>query len=140
MDIQKKRQALIRSGILADTRAVGKTRKLARLRGFPLPSLGHRWPMARPTQPGPIPREPGAFPCPPSGPCAPPLHMELGEPLSISQVAELIGCSPWTVRQALIRRGIPHFRFTASGRLIFYRDQIIRWIEDQQQQGGQKTK
>ena len=32
----------------------------------------------------------------------------------------MIGCSPWTVRQTLIPRGLPHFRFKASGRLIFY--------------------
>ena len=57
------------------------------------------------------------------------------DPLSIDQVARLIGCSPWTVRQTLIPRGLPHFRFKASGRLIFYRDQVIRWIEKQQQGG-----
>jgi hypothetical protein len=53
-------------------------------------------------------------------------------------VAALIGCSPWTVRQTLIPRGLPHFRFKANGRLIFYRDQVIRWIENQQ--GGPTTK
>jgi hypothetical protein len=63
--------------------------------------------------------------------------LELGPPLSIIEVAELIGCSPWSVRQTLIPRGLPHFRFTANGRLIFYRDQIIRWIEFQQQGGNQ---
>ena len=62
--------------------------------------------------------------------------LELGEPLNVKQVAELIGCSPWTVRQTLIPRGLPHFRFKANGRLIFYRDQVIRWIE--KQQGGQQ--
>ena len=62
----------------------------------------------------------------------------LGPPLSIREVAELIGCSPWTVRQTLIPRGLPHFRFKASGRLTFYRDQVIRWIESQQQKGGLK--
>jgi hypothetical protein len=60
---------------------------------------------------------------------------ELGAPLNVSETAELIGCSPWTVRQTLIPRGLPHFRFKASGRLIFYRDQVIRWIEKQQQGG-----
>jgi hypothetical protein len=64
--------------------------------------------------------------------------MDLGPPLSIRQVAALIGCSPWTVRQTLVPRGIPFFRSAASGRLIFYRDQVIRWIE--QQQGGKTTK
>jgi len=60
--------------------------------------------------------------------------IELGEPLSVYDAARLIGCSPWTVRQTLIPRGLPHFRFKANGRLIFYRDQIIRWIE--KHQGG----
>jgi hypothetical protein len=54
-------------------------------------------------------------------------------------VAELIGCSPWTVRQTLIPRGLPHFRFAASGKLIFYTGQVTRWIESQQQ-GGTTTK
>jgi len=66
--------------------------------------------------------------------------MELGPPLSIHKVAELIGCSPWTVRQTLIPRGLPFFRSTASGRLIFYTDQVIRWIESQQRKGGIATK
>jgi hypothetical protein len=54
--------------------------------------------------------------------------------LFIAQVAELIGCSPWTVRQKLIPRGLPHFRSGASGRLIFYEVQVVRWIE--KMQGG----
>jgi hypothetical protein len=63
----------------------------------------------------------------------------LGIPLNITEVARLIGCSPWTVRQTLIPRGLPHFRFKASGRLTFYQSQVIRWIEFQQQ-GGKTTK
>jgi hypothetical protein len=58
----------------------------------------------------------------------------LGRPLSIAQVAALIGISPWTVRQKLLPRGLPHFRSGASGRLIFYEVQVVRWIE--KQQGG----
>ncbi len=57
---------------------------------------------------------------------------ELGTPLDIGQVARIIGCSEWTVRQTLIPRGLPYFRFTPLGRLVFYEDQIIRWIEKQQ--------
>jgi hypothetical protein len=72
-------------------------------------------------------REQGSIHCP--------FGSELGTPLNVSETAELIGCSPWTVRQTLIPRGLPHFRFKASGRLIFYRDQVIRWIEKQQQGG-----
>jgi len=59
--------------------------------------------------------------------------------MSISEVARMIGCSPWSVRQTLIPQGLPHLRFKANGRLIFYRGQIARWIE-RQQQGGQTTK
>jgi hypothetical protein len=67
----------------------------------------------------------------------PNLSSPLGPPLSVREVAALIGCSPWSVRQTLIPRGLPHFRFKASGRLVFYQTQIVRWIEKQQQtQGG----
>jgi hypothetical protein len=58
----------------------------------------------------------------------------LGQPLDIAGVAKLIGCSPWTVRQKLLP-SLPHLRFGASGKLIFYRDQVIRWIENKQQGG-----
>src|SRR5437868_3522062 len=44
----------------------------------------------------------------------------LGQPLGIKQAAALIGCSPWVVRYRLLKRGLPHFRFTASGKMIFY--------------------
>jgi len=57
---------------------------------------------------------------------------ELGAPLSIRQVAELIGCSCWTVRQTLIPRGLPFFRFAACGRITFYQDQVVAWIQDEQ--------
>ena len=63
-----------------------------------------------------------------------PARRELGTPLDIGQVAQIIGCSAWTVRQTLIPSGLPHFRFKPRGRLIFYEDQIIRWIE--KKQGG----
>ena len=101
--------------------------KLAHLRPFPAPKPGQCWPGHWPGQPGPILRGPEAV----VGKPAP----ALGAPLTISDVALLIGCSPWSVRQTLIPRGLPHFRFKASGRLIFYRDQVIRWIEKQQQGG-----
>jgi len=109
---------------------VPKARKPARLRPFSAPSLGQCWPGHWPGQPGPIVREPGPFVRPPAP--------AFGESLGIRQAAELIGCSPWTVRQTLLPRGLPHFRFRASGRLIFYRDQVIRWTENQQQ-GGKTT-
>ena len=104
-----------------------KAAKPAYLRPFSALSPGQCWPGHWPGQPGPLGRERAAILCP-SG-------SALGAPLNISEVAKLIGCSPWTVRQTLIPRGLPHFRFKASGRLIFYRDQVIRWIEIQQQGG-----
>ncbi len=56
----------------------------------------------------------------------------LGEPIGIREVAQLIGCSVWTVRQQCLRRGLPHFRASRTGRLIFYRNQVIRWLIDKQ--------
>jgi hypothetical protein len=87
-----------------------------------------------PARPRAFLREPWPFGRPPEADFGP-----LGMPLNLSEVARLIGCSPWTVRQTLIPRGLPHFQFKASGRLTSYRDQVIRWIESQQQ-GGPKHK
>src|SRR5207248_9252839 len=101
--------------------------KPAQTRRFSRSSLGQCWPTHWPGQPGPFLREPAPILCPTGA--------ALGPPLNIAEVAELIGCSPWTVRQTLIPRGLPHFRFKASGRLIFYQDQVVRWIESQQQGG-----
>jgi hypothetical protein len=56
----------------------------------------------------------------------------LGEPLAIREAARLIGVSVWTVRQTLIPLGLPVFRSGANGKLIFYRDQVLRWIESKQ--------
>lgn len=60
----------------------------------------------------------------------------LGAPLTIRQVAELIGCSPWTVRQTHVPNGLPYFRSGPNSKLIFYRDQVITWILSQQEKGG----
>ena len=60
----------------------------------------------------------------------------LGEPLSIREVAGLIGCSPWTVRQRYVPLGLPHLRSGPNGKLIFYRNQIIHWLLRQQEKGG----
>jgi len=57
----------------------------------------------------------------------------LGEPMGIRAVAMLIGCSPWSVRQSLLPQGLPHWRSGPSGKLIFYRDQVVRWLIAQQQ-------
>ena len=113
------------------TRPMAPTRKIRQARGLTAsnagkPCLGHC-----PPQPGPFWGQPEAF----LGPPAP----ALGLPMDLRQVSALLGCSPWTVRQTLIPRGLPHFRFGASGKVIFYRDQVVRWIENQQAKGGKTT-
>lgn len=60
----------------------------------------------------------------------------LGAPLSLREVAALIGCSAWTVRQTHVPAGLPCFRSSPNGKLIFYRDQVVHWILSQQQKGG----
>jgi hypothetical protein len=63
----------------------------------------------------------------------------LGEPMDITQVAELLGCSAWTVRQRYLLQGLPHLRACATGKLVFFRDQVTHWIlkrQQQRQKGG----
>jgi hypothetical protein len=60
----------------------------------------------------------------------------LGQPLTIHEVAELLGCSPWTVRQRYLRQGLPHLQARARGKLVFFREQVIVWIEKRQRQKG----
>ena len=60
----------------------------------------------------------------------------LGEPLSIREVAGVIGCSEWTVRHRYLPRGIPHLRSGPMGKLIFFRNQVVAWILQQQRKGG----
>jgi hypothetical protein len=64
----------------------------------------------------------------------------LGEPITIRQVAAMIGCSVWSVRQTFIRQGLPHLRSGPSGKIIFYRNQVIAWVlsRQRQQQGGRR--
>jgi hypothetical protein len=59
-------------------------------------------------------------------------HDLLGEPLSIRDVARLLGCSVWTVRQRCLPQGLPYFRVAHSGKLMFYRNQVTRWILEKQ--------
>ncbi|MCU1284086.1 MAG: hypothetical protein JWO13_436 [Acidobacteriales bacterium] len=69
---------------------------------------------------------------------------QLGEPLNVKQAAKLIGCSGWTLRNRLLRlpNGPPFFRSAEGGKLIFYHDQVIRWIlqRQYQQKGGNNPK
>lgn len=64
------------------------------------------------------------------------LKEPLGTPLSIREVADLIGCSQWTVRQKYLPSGLPYFRLGSTGKLIFYENQVIRWLLARQQKGG----
>lgn len=56
----------------------------------------------------------------------------LGEPLAIADVARLLGCSAWTVRQRYLPSGLPHFRIGKTGKITFYRNQVVQWILDNQ--------
>ena len=59
----------------------------------------------------------------------------LGPPLTVAQVAALIGCSTWTIRQKYLPLGLPHFRSGPTGKLLFYKTQVIRWLM-RRQKGG----
>ncbi len=56
--------------------------------------------------------------------------------LTIAEAAALLGCSAWTVRQRYLPQGLPHLRASTAGKLIFFREQIIRWILERQ--GGKQ--
>jgi len=111
---------------------VASSRKLARLREVSPPAQVQRRPGHWTGQPGANLRQPGAI-LAAREPEIDPL-LPLGIPLNIREVARMIGCSPWTVRQTLIPKGLPVFRSAASGKLIFYQHQVARWI--QKIQGG----
>jgi hypothetical protein len=64
----------------------------------------------------------------------------LGEPLTIREVAEIIGCSAWTIRQRYIPDGLPHLRSGPAGKFVFYRHQVVRWILQQQVRQNQTRK
>jgi hypothetical protein len=77
--------------------------------------------------------------CPQHYPQAPECGNEpLGAPLSIRDVARLIGCSPWTVRQSYLPQGLPYLRSGPHGKLVFFYDQIVHWILQHQQKGVTK--
>jgi hypothetical protein len=60
----------------------------------------------------------------------------LGKPLSISEVAILIGVSVWTLRHRYLAAGLPYFRVGQVGKLLFYKNQIIHWLLTEQRKGG----
>ena len=57
----------------------------------------------------------------------------LGGALDIREVAELLGCSPWTIRKKYLPLGLPHFRASAAGKIVFFRCQVIEWVLKRQQ-------
>jgi hypothetical protein len=52
----------------------------------------------------------------------------LGTPMNISEVAALLGCSAWTVRQRYMPQGLPCLRASTKGKLVFFHKQVIDWI------------
>lgn len=60
----------------------------------------------------------------------------LGDALAIDEVAALLGCSVWTVRQRYLKQGLPYLQARSRGKLVFFREQIIAWIEKRQRQKG----
>src|SRR5262245_5288320 len=66
---------------------------------------------------------------------------QLGTPLSIADVARLIGCSIWTVRHSLLPAGLPHFQPNPPhGKYLFYEVQVRAWILARQREGGRKRR
>jgi hypothetical protein len=100
-----------------------ESQKPFEIQSIPYPRLAENWARQRATRetveaPGPNPDRDA-----------------LGTPLSIREVARLIGCSAWTVRQRHLPLGLPCFRSGPAGKLIFYRNQVVAWIL-RQQKGG----
>jgi hypothetical protein len=60
----------------------------------------------------------------------------LGEPLTIDDVAALLGCSAWTIRQRYLRQGLPYLQASRRGKLVFFREQVIAWIQKRQHAKG----
>ena len=64
--------------------------------------------------------------------------LPLGEALDIEEVALLLGCSAWTIRQKYLPQGLPYLRASANGKFVFFRRQVIDWILKRQTRGGTK--
>ena len=68
--------------------------------------------------------------------CASPSGSDLGEPMTIREVARMFGCSEWTIRQQYLPKGLPYFRLSPAGKLLFFHNQIVRWVQGIQRQKG----
>jgi hypothetical protein len=101
-----KRQAESRSNML-------KTGDLGSL------PIGQLWPSHWPTAGEPQESRPG-----------------LGRPLTIRQVAAMLGCSPWSVRNTWMPKGLPFVRTGECSRIYFFEEQIIDWLKEQQGGNG----
>src|SRR5215471_18537268 len=86
----------------------GSRRKAAAMRNFS---------RLEPTRGGPQgPGQGPGLPAQSSGKCAPEeAESELGRPLSLRDVAAMLGTSPWSVRQTWIPKGLPCVRTGARG-------------------------
>ena len=67
-----------------------------------------------------------------------PIHeFSSSDPGQILEVARLLGCSDWTVRHRYLPQGLPHLRPGGpGGKIVFFRNQVIAWILQQQKQKG----
>jgi hypothetical protein len=66
-------------------------------------------------------------------------NTRLGTPLSIREVAKMIGSSAWTVRQKYVPQRLPCLRSGPSGKLIFFEAQVIAWVLARQTKGGNRA-
>lgn len=110
----------VKYGLQAES-GQGRPRKVANLLDLSAPGLGQNCPSQYPQSDDPDSSE---------------IPESLGVPLSIQEVAALIGVSVWTVRHRYLPAGIPYFRTKPQGKLIFYKNQIIHWLLTEQRKGG----
>lgn len=108
--------------------AFGATSKSAETLEFARLSSGQRYPSPCP--------ESYSYPAAPEVNATHTTEDRLGAAMNIGQVARLLGCSVWTVRQRYMPQGLPHLRVSAVGKIVFFRSQVIDWILKQQTKKG----
>jgi len=75
------------------------------------------------------PRGPGQGPRAKGGSAS---SQDLGQPLTLRQVAAVLGVSPWSVRQTWLRLGLPFVRAGRRGRFIFFQKEVERFLRNLQ--------
>lgn len=57
--------------------------------------------------------------------------------LTPKEVADMLGCSAWTVRELAKRKALPHYK--VGSRYLFTRASIEKWVtrQEKQSQGGE---